>query len=84
MAVEAAAILAEDGLRHERCVVPNFPEKLYLCRVLELDIQGFENIPLRLGHLCEDMTVLSRIFNLGQRLHLLKQFAHRVLLDEFR
>ena len=64
--------------------IPNFPEKLYLCHARELDIQGFENIPLRLGHLCEDMTVLPGIFNLGQRLHLLQQFAHRVFLDEFR
>ena len=30
--------------------------------VRELDIRGFQNIPLRLGHLCEDMTVLPRIF----------------------
>ncbi|MEI7672557.1 MAG: hypothetical protein WCK00_10640 [Deltaproteobacteria bacterium] len=50
---------------------PNFPSKLYLCHAGELDVQGFENIPLRLGHLRKDMAVLPRIFNLGQRLHLL-------------
>jgi len=65
-------------------VTSYFPEKLYLCLAGELDVQGFENIPLRLGHLCEDMIVLPGIFNLGQRLHLLQQFAHRVFLDEFR
>ncbi len=25
---------------------------------MELDVKGFENIPLCLGHLCEEMTVL--------------------------
>ena len=54
----------------ESCgIKPNFPKKLYLCHARELDVQGFENIPLCLGQLCEDMTVLPRIFNLGQRLH---------------
>ena len=60
------------------------PKKLWRGIAREMDVQGFENIPLRLGYLCEDITVFPWIFNLGQRLHLLQQFTYRILLDKSR